>query len=83
MKNTTLIVWLTQLGLSVAIPPAVFIWLAVWLRNNFGLGNWVIWAGVVLGFLGAVQGFINSVRSMKRMASAKEVEPPLGFNDHE
>lgn len=83
MKNITLIVWLTQLGLSVAIPPAVFIWLAVWLRNNFGLGNWVIWAGAVLGFLGAVQGFINSVRAMKRMASTKEVEPPLGFNDHE
>ena len=41
MKNVTLLVWLTQLGLSVALPPAGFIFLAVWLRDSCGWGGWV------------------------------------------
>ena len=42
MKNLNLIVWLTQLGLSTALPLAGFILLAVWLRSRFGWGDWVI-----------------------------------------
>ena len=37
MKDLSLLVWLTQLGLSVAVPLAGFILLAVWLRSRFGL----------------------------------------------
>ena len=32
MKDLNLIVWLTQLGMSVAVPLAGFVLLAVWLR---------------------------------------------------
>ena len=34
MKDLTLLVWLTQLGLSVALPLAGFILLALWLRKE-------------------------------------------------
>ena len=51
MKNLSLLVWLTQLGFSVAVPPAGFILLAVWLRARFDLGVWVILAGVGLGVI--------------------------------
>ena len=40
MKNLNMLVWLTQLGLSVAGPLAGFILLAVWLRQHFELGGW-------------------------------------------
>ena len=36
MKELTLLTWLTQLGLSVAVPPVLFILLAVWLRDSQG-----------------------------------------------
>lgn len=84
MKNLSLIVWLTQLGLSVAIPPAALIWLAVWLRGRFDLGVWVIIVGAVLGIAFAINGLRNSLKTMDRMAKEEKAEkPPLSFNDHD
>lgn len=84
MKNINLIVWLTQLGLSVAIPPAALILLAVWLRNRFQWGGWVIVAGVLLGVACAVSGLRSSLKAMEFMARDKEKEePPVAFNNHD
>lgn len=84
MKNLSLLVWLTQLGLSVAIPPAVLILLAVWLRNRFDWGVWVIVVGAVLGVLFAISGLRGSLKSMELMArDEKKEKPPLSFNDHD
>ena len=49
MKELTLLTWLTQLGLSVAVPLGGFVWLGAWLRDSQGWGDWVFWAGLVLG----------------------------------
>ena len=83
MKNISLLVWLTQLGLSVAVPPAMFIFLAVWVRDTLQWGDWVLWAGIILGVVGAVQGLITSLQAMKRLGANKEEKPPVGVNDHE
>ena len=85
MKNLSLLVWLTQLGLSVAVPLAGFVLLAVWLRNTWGWGNWVIWAGLALGFYCAVDGFRSSLKAMERLSKDKKDKqpPPVSFNDHD
>lgn len=84
MKDLNLLVWLSQLGLSVALPPAVLIWLAVWLRNRFAWGNWVIWVAIVLGIYCAVTGFISSMRTLSAMTGKKKQEAPaVSFNDHD
>ena len=83
MKNLSLLVWLTQLGLSVALPPLCFIGLAVWLRDQWGWGVWVLWVGIAMGFIGAIRGFVDSVRTMKRLADDKKDSPNIGFNEHE
>ena len=84
MKNVNLIVWLTQLGLSAAIPPVVFILLAVWLRNRLQWGNWVIVVGVVIGIVCAINGLRNSMKTMETMVGEKKEEKqPLAFNNHE
>lgn len=83
MKNMNLLVWLGQLGLSVAVPPAVFIFLGIWLRNRFDLGNWVVIAAVILGVICAVDGLRTSLKTMARMAQDKNEKPPtVSFNDH-
>lgn len=84
MKNLSLLVWLTQLGFSVAVPLGGFVLLAIWLRSRFDLGAWVVILGVVLGVIGAIDGLRNSLKAMERMAGDKEKEKPtVSFNDHE
>ena len=85
MKNLNMLVWLTQLGLSVAGPLAGFILLAVWLRERFDLGVWVLIVGIVLGISGAIDGFRVSMKAMEQMSKDKPEKvdlPPVSFNDH-
>ena len=83
MKDLNLLVWLTQLGLSVALPPVLLVLLAVWLRDRFGWGQWVIWVGIGLGLYCAVSGFVSSLRTLSRSAKDKRQDPPVSFNDHD
>ena len=84
MKDLKLIVWLTQLGLSIALPLTGFVLLAVWLKNSCGWGGWVIPVGVVIGVVCAIDGFRTSMKAMEQMSrSKKEQEPPVSFNDHD
>lgn len=83
MKTIRLLTWFTQLGLSAAVPLLLCIGGAVWLRDRFSLGGWVIAAGVVLGVCGAVSGFRSSLRAMERDAGdGEDKTPPVSFNDH-
>ena len=79
-----MLVWLTQLGLSVAFPLAGFVLLAVWLRSALGWGDWVLWAGLVLGLSGAVSGFRHSLKAMELLSRNKkdDAPPPVSFNEH-
>lgn len=85
MKDLSLLVWLTQLGLSVALPPAGFILLAVWLRDSCGWGSWVLWAGIAIGLICAADGLRTSLKAMSRISKGKQDKDPpaVCFNDHD
>lgn len=85
MKDLSLLVWLTQLGLSVALPFAGFILLALWLQNQFGWGDWTLWVGIVLGGISAFDGFRSSIKAMIRLSKGHKDSdpPPVSFNDHD
>ena len=84
MKDLSLLVYLTQLGLSVAVPLGGFILLALWLRDRFGWGGWVLWAGIGLGVYCAITGFVSTLRTLSRFTGDKKQEPPpVAFNDHD
>ena len=84
MKEFRLLIWLTQLGLSVALPLAGFVLLGIWLHNSLSWGVWTIPAGLVLGLICAVQGFRDSLKAMELMSGNKKNQspPPVSFNDH-
>ena len=83
MKNMAMWMWLTQLGLSVAVPPIGFILLALWVRENCSWGNWVIWVGVILGAYSAIEGLRVSLKSMSMLQKDdKQKDEPLSFNEH-
>ena len=71
------LVWLTQFGLSVVIPPVVCIIGAVWLRRQLQLGGWV-------GVLAAVSCLRSSLQALDRQGkTAEHKEPPsVSFNNH-
>ena len=85
-KDLKAIVWLTQLGLSVAMPLLIFVFGSVWLRNRFALGAWVVIVGVVFGIYGAVDGLRYSLKAMDAVTGGKKKDdtpPPVAFNDHD
>ena len=84
MKELTLLTWLTQLGLSVAVPLGGFVWLGAWLRDSQGWGDWVFWAGLVLGLYCAIDGLRISLKNLARLSrTKKQGPPPMAFNDHD
>ncbi len=87
MKDLKAIVWITQLGISVAMPLLIFVFGSVWLRERFDLGAWVVIVGVVFGICGAVDGLRYSLKAMNAVTGCKKQKddepPPVAFNDHE
>lgn len=68
MKELRLLIWLTQLGLSAALPLAGSVLLGIWLYRCCGWGQWSLWAALALGFYCAVKSFQESLKAMERMA---------------
>lgn len=85
MKDLNMLVWLTQVGISVVAPLAAFLFCGLWLREQFGFGTWVVWAGLILGLVCAVTGFRQCLELMERMSRRgkdPDVPPPVSFNEH-
>lgn len=84
MKDLGLIVWLTQLGLSVALPMAGFVLLAAWLHNSRDWGPWVIYVGISLGLICAIGSLRSALKAMETLSREKKGDPPspAGFDDH-
>lgn len=82
MKDVSLLVFLSQLGLSVVLPLAGFTALGVWLRQWLQLGVWIVLVFTALGAIMAVQGFINTLKTLNRMAKKPE-ENVVSYNEHE
>ncbi len=82
MKEMTLLVWLTQLGLSVALPLAGFVLLALWLHRQFNWGEWIIWVGALIGVISAVSGLYQNLKILSRITKEKK-DTPVSYNDHE
>ena len=84
MKNLSLLVWLTQLALSVVMPLVALILLGVWLNSQFSLGVWVIIVCAILGLIFAIDGLRYSLRLMDRQAKQETKETQvISYNDHD
>ena len=77
-----MLVFLSQLGLGVVLPLAGFVVLGVWLRQVFELGVWIIILFTAFGLFFAVQGFLNTLKTMNRIAKKPE-DQPLSYNEHD
>ena len=83
MKTLELILWVTQFGLSIFIPPCFLLLLASWLQNCYGFG---LWCPLTLGILGLLIAFSTARanwRAMRKTAESGSRKPPVSFNDHQ
>ena len=84
MKILSLLMWVTQFGVSVIFPTCFFLIVAVWLQNQFDLGVWIV---ITLGILGVMTSFstakacLHSLRKAAEDASGPK-KAPVAFNDH-
>lgn len=82
-----MLVWITQLGISVAAPLAGFTLLGLWLRSRFSLGVWVVLICLALGLICAVNGLRSSLKLMEKLDKQNDKKskspPPISFNEHD
>ncbi len=83
MKDLSLLVWITQLGMSVAAPMAGFTLLGVWLKSRFGLGAWVVAVFCLIGLISAADSFRRTLKLLEEKERKKDKAAPRSFNDHE
>ena len=86
MKEWSLLIWLPQFGISVVFPLIGFVMLAVWLRDHWGWGQWVILVGILFGLITAAVGVRDTVKAMAlidKKGKDKDENPPVSFNDHD
>lgn len=84
MKEWGMLIWLPQFGISVVFPLIGFIMLAVWLRDHWGWGGWVIWAGILFGLITAAIGVRDTIHAMQLMDKKKSNKNNIvSFNEHD
>ena len=84
MKTLSLILWVSQFGLSVLFPFCFFMYLGFWLQDRFGLGMWVMAVCGVIGFATSVSTAKSCLCSLlkARDEASSQKTPPVSFNDH-
>ncbi len=83
MKDLGMLVWITQLGMSVAAPLAGFTLLGVWLRKSLGVGVWVVIVLTSVGLISAVSSFKHTLSMLDSLERKKDGAASESFNKHE
>ena len=74
-----------QLGLNIAVPPLVFLFIAKWLQQTYHLGKWVLVLAICLGLYAAATAVIRMMKKMLRQEEKedkKDGPPPVSFREH-
>ena len=84
MKVLSLLLWVTQFGVSIIFPFCLFLYLGFWLQSKFSLGLWVMLLCGVIGFMTSISTAKSCLRSLlkARDEAASQQTPPISFNDH-
>ena len=73
------LLYMTQIGLSMSIPPILSLLAAGWLQEKFQLGSWVMIVGIVFGIGGMITNLLEYVRMFSNRAK-RETEDRIAFN---
>ncbi len=80
-KSLKYLVWLTQLGFSLVVPPVLCIWGAIWAQNAWGWGSWSVILGILVGLIISFSNGLVFYRMMERRS--KKDQKNAYFNRHD
>ena len=85
MKYLSLVLWVTQFGLSAVVPLCLCLCLGTWLRDIFQLGWWALLLWGISGLLISVRTVVSCLHAMRKEAESlgTKKETGVSFNDHE
>ena len=77
--------WLTQLGISLVIPPLVLVWLCNFLQRRFSIGIWLSVVGLIVGLITAgCTAYQFYLHTKKRLEQSDEgMQRGTSFRNHE
>ena len=73
------LLYLTQFGLNLALPPALCLWLAGWLQQRFQLGDWVMIAAIICGIGVMANNILVFCQQFTRQAK-KDTPERINYN---
>lgn len=65
-KSMRALAWVTQLGLNMVTPLVLCIIAAAWLKNKFGMGDWIIFAAIIIGAGGSVVSMFSFIKTVNK-----------------
>ncbi|MEG2928084.1 MAG: AtpZ/AtpI family protein [Oscillospiraceae bacterium] len=65
---------LSQLGISLIVPPLMCILAATWIKNRFGMGDWIVVAGIIFGIGGGITSVYNYLKVAMNDAKKSQQE---------
>lgn len=63
---------ITQFGLSMISPVILCLIFALWLKNTFNIGNWVVIVAILLGVASSCMTMFNYIKTVKKEMGGKE-----------
>ena len=76
------LVWLTQLGFSILMPPLLCLGLAWLAIDRLHAPLWIMIPAFILGFGGGAASFWSFYKYTQRKASRSAEKAPPAFNQH-
>ncbi len=77
-KNSylTALSMITQFGITTLTPMLLCIFAAMWLKNRFALGDWVVLAGLVLGIGSGIMSMLKMIKQMGELVKKEDDDEP-------
>lgn len=62
-KSLKAAAWITQFGINMITPIILFIIIALWLKEKFNLGDWIMILAIILGVGGAIGSMFSFIKT--------------------
>lgn len=62
LSNLKYLSLITQFGLSLATPPILCIFFALWLQKKFGVGDWAVICAIAVGLISSACTFFDFIK---------------------
>lgn len=62
----------SQFGIGTITPMLLCIFAALWLKNRFGLGDYVVLIGIILGIGSGFMSMMKMIRQMSKLSKKED-----------